>query len=62
MLSKEEYLGAIAAGHMRYLSWELGEIAVRLHGDVAVLRYQAQLEINFGSQAMPRSLYWHIDS
>lgn len=62
MLSREEYLGAIAAGHMRYLSWEPGEIAVRLHEDAAVLRYQAQLEINFGGQAVPRSRYWHIDS
>ena len=62
MLSREEYLGAIAAGHMRYLSWEPGEIAVRLYGNAAVLRYQAQLEINFGGQAVPRSRYWHIDS
>ena len=62
MLSRDEYLGAIAAGHMRYLSWEPGEIAVRLYGNAAVLRYQAQLEINFGGQAVPRSRYWHIDS
>ena len=62
MRSREEDLGAISAGHMRYLSWEPGEIAVRLHGDAAVLRYQAQLEINFGGQAVPRSRYWHIDS
>ncbi|KAB8066890.1 DUF4440 domain-containing protein [Janthinobacterium violaceinigrum] len=62
MLSREEYLGAIAAGHMRYLSWEPGEIAVRLYGDAAVLRYQAQLEIHFAGQAVPRARYWHIDS
>jgi len=62
MLSREEYLGAIAAGQMRYLSWEPGEIAVRLYGDAAVLRYQAQLEINFGGQSVPRSRYWHMDS
>ncbi|WP_425254587.1 nuclear transport factor 2 family protein [Janthinobacterium sp. NFX145] len=62
MLSREEYLGAIAAGQMRYLSWEPGEIAVRLYGDAAVLRYQAQLEINFGGLSVPRSRYWHMDS
>ncbi|WFR77242.1 nuclear transport factor 2 family protein [Janthinobacterium rivuli] len=62
MLSREEYLGAIAAGQMRYLSWEPGEIAVRLYGNAAVLRYQAQLEINFGGQSVPRSRYWHMDS
>ena len=62
LLSREEYLGAIAAGHMRYLSWEPGEIAVRVHGDAAVLRYQAQLEIHFAGQAVPRSRFWHIDN
>lgn len=62
MLSREQYLGAVAAGHMRYLSWEPGEIAVRLYGTAAVLRYQAQLEIVFGGHAVPRARYWHMDS
>lgn len=62
MLSREQYLGAIAAGHMRYLSWEPEAISVRLYGTAAVLRYQAQLEIVFGGHVVPRARYWHTDS
>ena len=62
MLSREQYLGAIAAGHIRYVSWEPEAISVRLYGMAAVLRYQAQLEIVFGGHAVPRALYWHMDS
>ena len=47
---------------MRYVSWEPEMIAVRLHGNAAVLRYQAQLEIIFSGQAVPRARYWHMDS
>ena len=62
MLSREQYLGAIAAGHIRYVSWEPEAISVRLYGMAAVLRYQAQLEIVFGGHAVPRARYWHTDS
>lgn len=47
-LSKEQYLGAIATGHLKYLTWEPGPMEVRLQGPVAVIRYQAQLEVIFG--------------
>ena len=62
MLSREQYLGAIASGHMRYVSWEPEAISVRLYGAAAVLRYQAQLEIVFAGHAVPRARYWHMDS
>ena len=62
MLSREDYLGAIASGHMRYVSWEPEAISVRLYGTAAVLRYQAQLEIVFGGHPVPRARYWHMDS
>ena len=62
MLSREDYLGAIASGHMRYVSWEPEAISVRLYGAAAVLRYQAQLEIVFAGHAVPRARYWHTDS
>jgi hypothetical protein len=52
-LSREEYLGAIVAGKIRYLAWEPGDIAVRLHGSAAVIRYRAGLEVVFGG---PRRL------
>lgn len=60
-LSKDQYLGAIASGQIRYLAWEPGDITVRLYGDAAVLRYRAQLEVVFGGYAVPLSDYWHTD-
>src|SRR6266478_5248774 len=49
VLSKEEYLGAIEAGALRYSVWEaVSPIAVRLYGDVAVIRYRAHIEVESG--------------
>jgi uncharacterized protein DUF4440 len=61
-LSKDEYLGAIAAGQIKYLTWEPAEIAVRLHNDVAIIRYRAQLEVVFAGHKVPLSDYWHTDA
>jgi hypothetical protein len=44
-ISKEQYLGGIGAGQINHVVWEPESIAVRLYGDVAVIRYQAELEI-----------------
>lgn len=60
-LSRDEYLGAIASGQIRYLTWEPAEIAVRLYDGAAVLRYRAQLEVVFGGHKVPLSDYWHTD-
>ncbi|MGK5064911.1 nuclear transport factor 2 family protein [Janthinobacterium sp. LB3P112] len=62
VLSREQYLGAIASGQMRYVSWEAEAISVRLYGTAAVLRYSAQLEIVFAGHTVPRARYWHTDS
>ncbi len=62
VLSKEEYLGAIAAGEIDYLVFEPDSaIAVRLHGETAVIRYQSRLEIVVGGQHVPLQGYWHTD-
>jgi hypothetical protein len=61
-LSKDEYLGAIAAGHINYLQWEPEEIAVRLQGECAVIRYRARLEVIFGEHKVPPGTYWHTDA
>lgn len=53
-LSKDEYLGAIAAGHIKYLQWEPGAIEIRVHAHIALLRYQAQLEVVFGGHHVRR--------
>lgn len=60
-LSKAQYLGAIAAGGLVYAAWDPQEIAVRLYGDTAALRYQASLEVTFGTHHVPRADYWHTD-
>jgi hypothetical protein len=60
-LSKEEYLGGISSGQIHYLHWEPEAIAVRVYGDVAVLRYRSQLEIVVQGRHIPRQRYWHTD-
>jgi hypothetical protein len=61
-LSKEQYLGGIASGQVDYLFWEADSIVVRLYGDVALIRYQSQLEIIVQGQHIPRGRYWHTDA
>jgi hypothetical protein len=60
-LSKEQYLDGIGAGQIRYVYWEPEDIAVRLYGEVAVLRYRSQLEIVVQGHHIPRQRYWHTD-
>ena len=60
-LSKEQYLGGIRTGQIHYLYWEPESIAVRLYGDVAVLRYRSELEIVVQGRHIPRRRYWHTD-
>jgi hypothetical protein len=60
-LSRDEYIGAIASGQLKYLTWQPADIAVRLYEGAAVLRYQAQLEVVFGGHRIPRGEYWHTD-
>ena len=61
-LSKEDYMGAIASGQLKYVTWQPGDIAVRLYDGVAILRYRAQLEVVFGGHKIPLSDYWHTDT
>lgn len=60
-LSKDQYLGAIASGQIRYLAWDPSDIAIRLYGTAAVMRYRAQLEVVFSGHQVPLSDYWHTD-
>lgn len=61
VLSKEQYLEGIGSGQIDYLFWEPESIAVRIYGDVAVIRYQSQLEIVVQGRHVPRQRYWHTD-
>ena len=62
LLSKAEYLGAIATGHINYLYWEPGAIDVRMTETVATVRYRAELEVMFGTHHVSRTHYWHTDT
>jgi hypothetical protein len=61
-LSKNDYLGAIASGQIKYLAWEPGPIAVRHYRSHAVIRYRARLEVLFGGRRVAPSDYWHTDT
>lgn len=62
-LTKAEYLGGIAAGVIDYLVWEpVDEIAVLFHGEFAVLRYRARLEIAVSGHPLPLAHHWHTDA
>lgn len=63
VFSKEEYLGAVAAGILHYVDMELdSSIDVRLYQDVALIRYRAQVEIEVQGQRYPRAPYWFTDA
>lgn len=59
--SKDQYLGAIAAGGLIYRLWDPQQIEVRLYGQAAALRYRSSMEVSFGPHHLPRAEYWHTD-
>ena len=60
-LSKRDYLSGIASGALRYRRFEPdGEIAVRVWGSAAALRYQVLIDIDWeGGRDSGR--FWHTD-
>jgi hypothetical protein len=61
VLSKVQYLGAIEAGHLVYVSWDPHDIDVRAHERVAALRYRSTMQVTFGAHQVPQAEYWHTD-
>ena len=60
--SKEEYFSGVASGEIDYRVWEpVSEIAVRLHGQVAHIRYRSQIENVFRGEKTV-GFYWHTDT
>jgi Domain of unknown function (DUF4440) len=60
-LSKDEYLGGIESGELRYLVFEpASELRVRLYDDVAIVRYLARIDIRFPG-GRDAGLFWHTD-
>ena len=57
-MTKDDYLGAIASGNLRYQVFEpVSEIAVLGDADVAVVRYRARISFDDG----PGFTCWHTD-
>ena len=60
--SRESYLQAVEMGKIVYLKWEAASILVRRFGSVALLRYQAELEMPSASGEHSSFACWHTDS
>lgn len=61
-LSLDQYLDEIASGGLRYLRWEPDVIVVRENGDIATLRYSAEIEIVSDGHVLPVFRTWHTDT
>ncbi len=60
-LSREEYVASIASGELVYEVFEpASDIAVRLFGNAAAVRYQARIEARFSDQR-DSGVFWHTD-
>ena len=60
-ISKQDYIGGIASGDLVYQVFEpASDIAVRLYGNAAAVRYQARIEIRFSDQR-DSGVFWHTD-
>ena len=60
-ISGEAYLGGIESGELRYAVFEpTSTVVVRVHTDIALVRYLARIEIHF-SGGRDAGLFWHTD-
>ena len=60
-ISKHDYIGGIASGDLVYSVFKpASDIAVRLFGSAAAVRYQARIEIRFSDQR-DSGVFWHTD-
>ena len=60
--SRERYLGDIESNTLRYLRWAQGDMEVRACAQMAIIRYQATLELDSGDGTGTPFLCWHTDS
>jgi hypothetical protein len=60
-LSRMDYLGGVFRGELNYRVFEpASEIAVRLFGDAAALRYRVRIEMIIGGE-VDADEFWHTD-
>jgi hypothetical protein len=61
VLSKQDYLTGIESGELDYHVFEAAsDVAVRLSGEVGIVRYQARIDIAVSGR-IDRGLFWHTD-
>lgn len=60
--SRESYLQAVEFGRISYLKWEASDILVRRFGNVALLRYRAEIEMPGEDGESSSFACWHTDS
>jgi Domain of unknown function (DUF4440) len=61
VLGKQEYLGGIASGELRYQVFEpVSEIVVRAVSQAAILRYRARITVQAGGPLVSMTC-WHTD-
>jgi Domain of unknown function (DUF4440) len=62
VLSRDQYLDNVASGEINYFVWEPdSEIAVRLYGQAALLRYRSVMEMGDETRKVVLRC-WHIDA
>ncbi len=57
-----QYLDEIETGQLKYMAWDPEAMEVRMHASVAMLRYQARLEVDSGRGQASIFRCWHTDS
>jgi Domain of unknown function (DUF4440) len=60
--TRERYLREIESGNLRYCRWEPGPIEVRVTERMAIVRYQATLELESSGGLGAPVQCWHTDS
>ena len=59
---RDRYLRAIEDGDLRYVQWKPDAIDVRASARMAIVRYQAVLELDSGNGSGTPFKLWHTDS
>ena len=60
-LSKEDYLGDLESGELRYEVFEpVSPIRARVVGATGIVRYQVQIRVRFGDD-VDSGRFWHTD-
>ena len=59
---RDQYLGEIETGRLKYRAWDPEEMDVRMYPNVVLLRYQATLEVDSEAGLASTLRCWHTDS